>query len=130
MNARSKLREAKNKEYEDLFAFHLQINGLSKYFARELMYIPGRKFRLDFGDPIHKIGIEIQGGIWSTKYDGHNSGGGITRDTVKINLGHMHGWRIFQFPTDQIKSLAPIDLIRRYYTHILKIELPAAGKSN
>lgn len=128
--SKSKLQQAKNKKYEDLFEFHLQINGLKKYFVRDYVFIKGRKFEVDFGDPIHKIGIEIQGGIWSSKEMGHNSGGGITRDAAKINLGHMHGWRIFQFPSDKIGTLEPIDLIRRYYIQILKIELPPAGKTN
>jgi len=130
MTARSKLQQAKNKKWEDLLEFHLQTNGLRGYFVREYIFIPGRQFRLDFADPINKIGLEVQGAIWSKGKSAHNSGTGINRDAEKINLGHMHDWRLFQFTSDTIRSLQAVDMIRRYYIQKLKIELPPAGRAN
>lgn len=130
MKKGSKLRQAENKELEDLFAFQLQINGMLKYFAREVLFIEGRRFRLDFGDPINKIGVEIQGAIWSPNTRGHNSGAGIARDQEKLNLGHLNGWRVFQFNVKSIKDLSAIDLLRRYYIQVLKVDLPAAGRAH
>lgn len=130
MSAKSKLQQLKNKKWENLLEFHLQINGLGKYFIREHVFIPGRQFMLDFADPINKIGLEVQGAIWSKGKTGHNTGTGINRDAEKINLGHMHDWRLFQFTSDTIRSLKAIDLIRRYYIQKLKIELPPAGKAS
>lgn len=130
MKNRSILKRAKDKKWEDMLHYHLRLNGLDGYFVREYKYIPGRRFLLDFGDPIHKIGLEVQGAIWSNKKQAHNSGAGITRDAEKINLGHMHDWRIFQFTSDTIKSLVAVDMVRRYYTLKLHIELPPLGKAN
>lgn len=130
MSGSSRLKRAENKKWEDLLAYHLQINGLIKYFQREVVFIPGRQFRLDFGDPVHKIGIEVQGAIWSPGKQGHNWGTGIERDHEKMNLAHLHDWRIFYFGDKAIRSLAAVDFMRRYYIQKLKIELPDAGKAN
>lgn len=64
--------------------------------VRELPHIPGRRFRLDFAWPDHKIGLEVQGGIWTRGR--HSRGTGQLGDMEKNNLGIIHGWRVFQCP--------------------------------
>ncbi len=109
------LRQAKKQELENTFAFHLQMRKLGKHFQRQVPCVPGRRFRLDFADPIHKIGIEIQGGVWAPGKQGHNWGLGIEKDHEKLNLCIIHGWRVFQFSDKPAKSGEGADLIEEYY---------------
>ena len=60
----------------------------------ELAHIPGRRFRLDFAWPDYKIGLEVQGGIWTRGR--HSRGPGQKTDMEKNNLGILQGWRVFQ----------------------------------
>ncbi len=60
----------------------------------ELRHIPGRRFRLDYAWPDHRIGLEVQGGIWTRGK--HSRGAGQKIDMEKNNLGILHGWRVFQ----------------------------------
>lgn len=116
------LKRAKDKKWEDLLAYHLQINGLGKLFAREYI-IPelGRKWRWDFCDPMNKVAIEVQGAIWVPN-KAHSGGTGIMRDHAKANAANFHGYAVFAFSDKTIKSLEAVDLIRDYYRQRLKIE--------
>jgi hypothetical protein len=62
----------------------------------ELRHIPGRRFRLDYAWPDHRIGLEVQGGIWTRGK--HSRGAGQKIDMEKNNLGILNGWRVFQCP--------------------------------
>lgn len=62
----------------------------------ELMIVPGRRFRHDFGWPAYRVVIEVQGGVWLRGKSGHSSGTGITRDQEKLNLTTVAGWRTLQ----------------------------------
>lgn len=115
MTAGSQLKRAQNRKWEDMLAFHLQTAGLYDRFVREHQHIPGRRFRLDFADPVNKVGIEVQGAVWSKARSGHNSGAGITKDCEKNNLSHLHGWRILMFTTTQVRDLKAIDFIKEFY---------------
>lgn len=110
------LQTAKNKKWEDLLAYHLQLYGLAKLFAREYMSPPefGRRWRWDFADPVNKVLLEVQGAIWIPNR-GHTSGTGIMRDHDKTNTAQFHGWTVFQFNDKTIKSLSAIELVRDYY---------------
>ncbi len=108
-------KKLKHSELEQSFAYALQLRGLLKYFRREQEFIPGRKFRLDFADLEHKIGIEVQGAVWSDSRRGHSWGPGIERDHEKLNLGHLHGWRIFQFSDKPIKTGDAAELLETFY---------------
>jgi len=60
------LKAAKNKKWEDLLAYHLQLYGLGKFFRREFVSPPefGRKWRWDFADPVNRTLLEVSGAIW------------------------------------------------------------------
>jgi hypothetical protein len=60
----------------------------------EFRHIPGRRFRLDYAWPDHRIGLEVQGGIWTRGK--HSRGAGQKIDMEKNNLGILNGWRVFQ----------------------------------
>ncbi len=77
-------------------------------YTREYKAIPGRRFRWDFAigtDPEHtRLLIEVQGGTWSKKPGGHNTGAGIARDADKLNLATKSGWRCLLFTSDMIRN--------------------------
>lgn len=60
----------------------------------EFHHIPGRRFRLDYAWPDYRIGLEVQGGIWTRGR--HSRGPGQKTDMEKNNLGILNGWRVFQ----------------------------------
>lgn len=72
--------------------------------TRELVAIPGRRFRFDFAWPDYRLLVEVQGGTFSRGASGHSSGMGINRDCEKNNLAVLAGWRLLAFDTKQIKS--------------------------
>lgn len=110
------LKQAQNKKWEDLLAFHLQSAGLGSLFQREHVIVElGRKWRFDFCDPVNKICIEVQGGIWSKGKTGHSSGSGINKDHDKYNSAQFHGYRVFQVTSDTIRDLSAIDMLVRFY---------------
>ncbi len=52
-----------------------------------------REYRLDLAWPDQRIGLELQGGIFTN--GAHARGAGIERDIEKNNLCVSAGWRIF-----------------------------------
>jgi len=73
-------------------------------------YIPNRKFVLDIGWPLLKIGIEVQGATW--RKGGHSSGAGINRDMEKRNLAIINGWRIIEITPQQVCMLDTVTMIK------------------
>ena len=53
-----------------------------------------RKFRLDFAWPESRVGLEVDGGVWTG--GAHGRGTGIVRDQEKTNLAAGLGWRILR----------------------------------
>ena len=60
----------------------------------EFAFHPTRKFRLDWAWPDARLGLEVDGGIWSG--GAHGRGTGIVRDQEKTNLAAGLGWRILR----------------------------------
>lgn len=90
-------------------------------YTREYKAIPGRRFRWDFAigsDPEKtRLLIEVQGGTWSRKPGGHNTGAGIKRDAEKLNLAVSQGWRCLLFTSDMVRSTTNpvIDIVQEMY---------------
>ena len=66
----------------------------------EYQFHPRRKWRLDFAWPIHRIGIEVEGGIWSSGR--HTRGSGYLADMAKYNAATMLGWKLLRYAPDQL----------------------------
>ena len=66
----------------------------------EYQFHPRRKWRLDFAWPIHRIGIAVEGGIWSSGR--HTRGSGYLADMAKYNAATMLGWRLLRYAPDQL----------------------------
>jgi very-short-patch-repair endonuclease len=94
-------------------AFELQLKADKVTYQREVMLVPGRKFRVDF--LIGKdVVVEIEGGIWNKGFSGHSSGVGITRDCEKGNLLTALGYRLFRFPTKQAVDGTAIKFLKEH----------------
>lgn len=106
-------RNIKNKEkYRDGFIRLVKIElGLDVW--PEFYFSPERLYRLDYAIPDLKIGIEVNGGVWSKGNSGHSSGTGIMRDYEKSNLAQTLGWKILSVVPSQMDSLEIIALVRR-----------------
>ena len=66
---------SKKQHLEEMFAAQLDERGVP--YERELMLIPGRRFRWDFVVPMAGLAIEVNGGTWMGGRGGHSSGSGI-----------------------------------------------------
>lgn len=64
----------------------------------EVLIIPGRKYRVDFLEPLSKTAIEVQG------YTDHMSVRGVLRDQEKLLLAAVHGYQILQIPSTKVSD--------------------------
>lgn len=71
---------------------------------REFKAVPGRQFRWDFYHSSSGLLIEIQGGTWSNRKSGHNSGSGIQRDCAKLRMATLRGFRPIAFTEKEINT--------------------------
>lgn len=78
----------------------------------EYQHIPERRFRLDIAFPQHKVGVEVQGGIWMP-VSGHKSGVHLKRDYTKNNLGLLNGWRVLQIEPKDVTMLSTVEMIKK-----------------
>ena len=77
----------------------------------EYRFHPVRKFRLDYAWVDHKLGLEVDGGIWTG--GAHGRGTGITRDQEKTNLAAGLGWRILRCTPSKLMADETLDHIHR-----------------
>jgi hypothetical protein len=85
----------------DEFVHQLKAVGIQG-FTRELLAIPGRKFRIDVAFPAARLAVECMGGVWT---DGrHTRGPGYTTDCEKACLLAIEGWQYMPVTSEQIKS--------------------------
>jgi len=76
----------------------------------EVLYIPGRWFRLDIAWTWYRVGIEVQGGIWTK--GAHSTGTGIRRDMEKRNLGILAGWRVLECEPRDLCTAEMVESVR------------------
>ena len=55
------------------------------------------------------LGVEIEGGVYSRGR--HTRGVGYSRDLEKYNLAAMHGWTVYRFTTQDVKSGVAVGFI-------------------
>lgn len=84
----------------------------------EYRFAPPRRFRFDFAHPSAKVGIEIQGAIWSRK-SGHSGGSGNLKDYEKQCIASASGWLVFPLAeamiTDEYLRLIADTIQRRQH---------------
>lgn len=96
-------------ELEELLALLIRAEGLPEP-EREYRFCK-RRWRFDFAYPEHKIGIEVQGGIYSR--GAHSRGRGLERDYEKLNTAQILGWRVLQVSGKMIDDGSAIEMIKQ-----------------
>ena len=100
---------------EDTFAVYMATFApdLAARMAEQHPIAPPRKFRLDFAFVPERLGIELEGGLYSG--GAHARPAGILRDMEKANFAVLNGWRILRYATQHIEGdpLAVIAEIRQ-----------------
>jgi hypothetical protein len=80
---------------------------LTEYFFA----LPQRRWRLDFAWPGDKVGVEVQGGLWTGGK--HARGAGIENDYEKGNAGQLLGWTVLYVSPGQIRSGQAVQWIKQ-----------------
>lgn len=62
---------------------------------------PTRKWQIDCAFPDAKIGVEINGAVYTQGR--HTRGAGVEGDYEKLNAAQSMGWKVFQFSTGQLE---------------------------
>lgn len=83
---------------------------------RQYKGIPGRKFSFDFAWPYHpfQIAVECEGGSWGGG-GRHTSGAGYRGDCRKYNLAARHGWTVYRFTSDMVKTGEAITFLKEVF---------------
>lgn len=105
--ASTKIKPPKINTGEESFLFWCKAMKLPVP-ARNFRFMRGRKFEIDFAWPELRIGIEIQGGVWSPGGGAHSRPANIIRDMVKHNLLLDRGWKVWHFTPSEVQSGAAI----------------------
>jgi len=99
----------------DDFAF--QLKAYEILHQREYKAIPGRRFAFDFwisnGATGKNLLVELQGGVWM-KRAGHNTGKGIQRDCLKLNLATLNEYAVMHFTTQDVEDGTAIYMVKKY----------------
>ncbi len=69
-----------------IFCRLLKMHGLPQP-EPEYRFHPTRKWRMDFAFPEHKLGLEVDGGIFMRGGGRHTRGAGWLKDAEKLNTG-------------------------------------------
>jgi len=99
---------------EETFAFQLRAMKWPEA-RREYRFHPKRMWRLDFAWPEQKIGVEIEGGVWTGGR--HSTGVGFTLDCEKYAEAMCLGWTILRVTGSQVQNGQAIDWLMRVYTN-------------
>lgn len=100
---RSRKRKVDPAHFEDLFDFQLRADGAPP-FERQHQFALPREWRIDFAWLDLRLAVEIQGGIWRKSGGAHSHPTNIVRNITKYNALAALGWRLLQFPTDDVQS--------------------------
>jgi hypothetical protein len=76
----------------------------------EYVFAPPRRWRMDFAWVEQKVGLEIDGAIWTRGR--HTRGKGWLADTEKLNTAAALGWRMLRCTPSQLHTLELIATIR------------------
>ena len=93
-----------------LFLHYCRFAGVPEPVA-EYKFHPTRLHRMDFAWPDHKLGLEVEGGVWTRGR--HGRGSGVVKDMAKHTLAAEEGWRIIRVTPDNLYMLSTIDSIEK-----------------
>ena len=96
-------------DLEHVLAYLLRVNNLPQGEA-EYQFHPTRKWRFDRAYPDVKLGIEVEGGMWTKSR--HRTGEGYTKDCEKYNQAVLLGWRVLRFTRSMLEDGSAIETIK------------------
>ena len=77
----------------------------------EHSFYPGRRWRIDFAIVDLKIGIEIEGGVFSGGR--HTRGAGFVADIEKYNAAATLGWVILRFTPQDLNKITTFETVQK-----------------
>ena len=77
----------------------------------EHSFFQGRKWRIDFAIVDLKIGIEIEGGVWTN--GAHTRGKGFIEDMEKYNAAATLGWVILRFTPQDLNKITTFETAKK-----------------
>lgn len=95
------MKRRRSSDLAELMAAQLRLAGV-RDFVRELVAVPGRRFRVDIALPAARIAVECQGGIYTGGR--HVSPAGYTREAEKFCMLAIEGWRVMPVTAEQIRD--------------------------
>ena len=107
--SRKMANEARARQYE-LFRRTLESFTGCQVVA-EHKFHDTRKWRIDFAIVDQKIGIEIDGGVWSGGR--HTRGNGFVEDMEKYNAAVTLGWVILRFTPQDLNKITTFETIKK-----------------
>ena len=66
------------------------------------MLVPGRRWRVDFYWPSHRLCVEVEGGVWTRGR--HTRGAGFLADAAKYNTLALMGFTVLRVTGEHIRS--------------------------
>lgn len=84
---------------------------VGKYWDREHLFWPSRKWRFDYFLFNYDIAIEIEGGAWTNGR--HTRGKGFIYDMEKYNHAALKGFKVLRFTPQDVLTGKAIDFIRK-----------------
>lgn len=103
------LAAAKKAQQERDFLAHLTALRVPAP-TPEFLFHPSRKWRLDYAWPDAKLGLEVEGGVWTGGK--HGRGSGIVKDMEKANGLALCGWRLLRVTPSALPTHATAQLVR------------------
>ena len=85
-------------------------NEIGVECIKEHQFYQKRKWRFDYAIPVHKIAVEVDGGVWINGR--HNRASGYVKDLDKFNVAASMGWVVLKFTQDNLLRSATLDLIK------------------
>ena len=98
-------------QIEEQLAWQLRVNEQLPAGVREFRFHPKRKWRLDFAWPEARVGLEVEGGVWTQGR--HTRGTGFSEDCVKYNEAQLLGWKVLRVTGEQVEDGSAVDWVRR-----------------
>lgn len=92
------------------FASFCALNGIPNPVEDFRFAKPDRQWQIDLSWPDHRVGIEVQGGVWVT--GAHSRGAQQIKDFEKLNAAQLRGWVILQFTPAQLCTAETMSIIR------------------
>lgn len=115
MNPAEALKREQAKARRDALALtmlqQLRAAGLELGLVREHVFHPTRKWRMDFAYPRERIGIEVDGGVFSGGR--HVRGAGYEEDCAKLNEAAILGWTVLRVTSHHIGQGLALQWVER-----------------